>query len=97
MGMWTGKKATRAERIAIKTEQVQERLHQVGALRADLRLEMRTNGEGFWLAYVNESREVVRTSSAIGNSLRDAEMWLDGFGHAAYSITEDVFMAGTKL
>lgn len=95
--MWTARKPTRAERVTAKLGQVQERLHRVGALRADLRLEMRTDGELFWLAYLNGDGESVKTSSAIGNSLRDAEMWVDGFGHAAYSITEDAYMAGATL
>lgn len=90
--MFKPKKPTHIDRAIAKVANVQERLHAVGSLPRDTSLELRTDGEFFWLAYTKDG-ESLRTSAAIGNTPRDVARWADGFAHAVFTVTESAYMA----
>lgn len=94
--MWSAKRLTYVDRATAKVANVQDRLHAVGMLERDVTLELRTDGEVYWLAYVRGD-DFLRTSATIGESPRDVFRWADGFAHAAFSLTESAYMALTPV
>lgn len=75
---------------------VQNRMLKVGALRPGMALRLSESEDGFYVAYLRDG-EVWRTSGVIGDKPRDAYMWVRGFAHATFTLTEHAFMTGENV